>query len=155
LVPVLFLSGENVSDQLVFKVFLPNGVRQLAEEKEEGQKVGQPEVVGGDGAIILGDISLIHVASGGSVSKARSDVRVPMYPAVQLGVGLELVEADDGLSVQVVLDSHEKEAEDYDERGGLMMELKHGGVRDHARVQEPPDQLVQERELVLDARRSH
>ena len=42
-----------------------------------------------------------------------------MYPAVQLGVGLELVEADDGLSVQVVLDSHEKEAEDYDERGGL------------------------------------
>ena len=67
LVPVLFLAGENVTDQLVFKVFLPNGVGQLAEEKEEGQKVGQPEVVGGDGAIILGDISLIHVASGGGI----------------------------------------------------------------------------------------
>ena len=37
----------------------------------------------------------------------------------------------------------------------LMMELEHGGVRDHAGVQEPPDQLVQERELVLDAWWSH
>ena len=37
----------------------------------------------------------------------------------------------------------------------LMMELEHGGVRDHAGVQEPPDQLVQEGELVFDARGSH
>ena len=40
-------------------------------------------------------------------------------------------------------------------KNNLMMELEHGGVRDHAGVQEPPDQLVQERELVLDAWRSH
>ena len=36
-----------------------------------------------------------------------------------------------------------------------MMELEHGRVRDHAGVQEPPDQLVQEGELVLDAWGSH
>ena len=36
-----------------------------------------------------------------------------------------------------------------------MMELEHGGVRDHAGVQKPPDQLVQERKLVLDAWGSH
>ena len=38
-----------------------------------------------------------------------------MDPAVQLGVGLELVEADDGLGVQVVLNSDEQESQDYDE----------------------------------------
>ena len=42
-----------------------------------------------------------------------------MDPAVELGVGLELVEADDGLGVQVVLYSNKEKAKDYDERSGL------------------------------------
>ena len=42
-----------------------------------------------------------------------------MDPAVQLGVWLELVEADDGLGVQVVLNSNKQKAKDYDERSGL------------------------------------
>ena len=53
LIPVLLPAGEDVTDQLILKVFLPNRVRQFAEEEEEGQEVGQPEVVGGDGAIVL------------------------------------------------------------------------------------------------------
>ena len=40
-------------------------------------------------------------------------------------------------------------------KNNLMMELEHGGVRDYAGVQKPPDQLVQEGELVLDAWGSH
>ena len=53
LIPVLLPAGKDVTDQLILKVFLPNRVRQFAEEEEEGQEVGQPEVVGGDGAIVL------------------------------------------------------------------------------------------------------
>ena len=37
-----------------------------------------------------------------------------MDPAVQLGVGLELVEAYDGLGVEVVLNSNEQKAKDND-----------------------------------------
>ena len=37
-----------------------------------------------------------------------------MDPAVKLGVGLELVEADDGLGVKVVLNSNEQKAQDDD-----------------------------------------
>ena len=53
LIPVLLSAGKDVTDQLILKVFLPNRVRQFAEEEEEGQEVGQPEVIGGDGAIVL------------------------------------------------------------------------------------------------------
>ena len=42
-------------------------MRQFAEEKEEGQEVGQPEVVGGDGAIVLRDFVLVYVASSGGI----------------------------------------------------------------------------------------
>ena len=38
-----------------------------------------------------------------------------MYPAVKLWIRLELVKADDGLGVQVVLDSDEQESQDNDE----------------------------------------
>ena len=77
-----------------------------------------------------------------------------MDPAVQLGVWLELVEADDGLGVEVVFHSNEQKAQNYDKRCGLisntnismikiflnlMMQLEHRGVRNHPGVQEPPD----------------
>ena len=42
-----------------------------------------------------------------------------MYPAIQFRIRLELVKADDGLGVQVVLNSNKQKAEDYDERSGL------------------------------------
>ena len=37
-----------------------------------------------------------------------------MDPAVQLGVGLELVKADDGLGVEVVLNSNKQKAQHND-----------------------------------------
>ena len=67
LIPVLLPAGEDVTYQLIFEVFLPNRVRQFAEEEEEGQEVGQPEVVGGDRAIVLRDIVLVHETSSGSI----------------------------------------------------------------------------------------
>ena len=42
-----------------------------------------------------------------------------MDPAVQLGVWLELVEADDCLGVEVVFHSNEQKAQNYDKRCGL------------------------------------
>ena len=42
-----------------------------------------------------------------------------MYPAIQFGIRLELVEADDGLGVQVVLNSNKQKAKDYEERSCL------------------------------------
>ena len=42
-------------------------MRQFAKEEEEGQEVGQPEVVGGYGAISLREFVLIDVASSGGV----------------------------------------------------------------------------------------
>ena len=42
-----------------------------------------------------------------------------MYPAVKLWIRLELIEADDGLGVQVVLYSNKQKAKDYEERSGL------------------------------------
>ena len=67
LIPVLLPAGEDVTDQLILKVFLPNRVRQFAEEEEEGQEVGQPEVVGGDRAIVLRDVVLVHETSSGGI----------------------------------------------------------------------------------------
>ena len=45
LIPVLFSAGEDVTNQLVLKELFPDGVGQLAEEEEEGEEVGEPEVV--------------------------------------------------------------------------------------------------------------
>ena len=42
-------------------------MRQFAKKEEEGKKVGQPEVVGGDGAIVLRDFVLVYVASSGGI----------------------------------------------------------------------------------------
>ena len=63
LIPVLFSAGEDVTNQLVLKELLPDGVGQLAEEEEEGEEVWEPEVVRGDGTTVLGDLALVHVTS--------------------------------------------------------------------------------------------
>ena len=63
LIPVLFSAGEDVTNKLVLKELFPDGVGQLAEEEEEGEEVGEPEVVRGDGTTVLGDLALVHVTS--------------------------------------------------------------------------------------------
>ena len=46
LLPAL-LPSQDVTDQIVFELFLPENVRELGQEEDEPQRVGQPEVIVG------------------------------------------------------------------------------------------------------------
>lgn len=59
-----------------------------------------------------------------------SNVGVSVDPAVQLGVWLELVEADDGLGVEVVFHSNEQKAQNYEKGCGLKRMEKYFNDKD-------------------------
>ena len=55
----------------------------LGEHEEEGEEVGQPEVVGGDGGVLLGvELALVHKAAGGAALQLGPDIRGAVDPAV-------------------------------------------------------------------------
>ena len=65
LLPAL-LSPEEVADQIVLKELFPENVGQLGDQEDEGQHVGQPDVVVGHrGVHIRGEVSLVNVTSSG------------------------------------------------------------------------------------------
>lgn len=76
-------SAQDLSDQVVFKEALPDRVRELGEHKEQGEEVGQPEVVGGDGGVLLRvQLTLIHKAASGSALQLGPDIGRAVNPAV-------------------------------------------------------------------------
>ena len=65
LLPAL-LPSQQVADQIVLEEFLPENVRQLGEEEEEGQHVGQPDVVVGHRSVRLRvEAGLVNVTASG------------------------------------------------------------------------------------------
>ena len=78
-----------------------------------------------------------------------------MHPAVELGVGFGIVEADDSLGVEVVLHGDDHEAEHDDEGGGLVVQLEHRTVHLDPRAGQEPAQQHLQRQPVLHAERSH
>ena len=75
--------AQDLSDQVVFKEALPGRVRGLGEHEEEGEEVGQPEVVGGDGGVLLGvQLALVHKAACGPALQLRPDIGRAVDPAV-------------------------------------------------------------------------
>ena len=77
------LQTYNTVDEVILEELLPHGVRELGEHVEQGEEVGQPEVVGGDGGV-LGRLqaALVHVAAGGDTLEVFADIGGPMHPAV-------------------------------------------------------------------------
>ena len=59
---------------------------RLGQHEQEGEKVGQPEVVGCDGGVLLrGQLSLVHEASSGFTLQLRPHVARAVNPAVRPG----------------------------------------------------------------------
>ena len=77
---------QDVLDQLVLEEPLPGGVGELGEEEEEAEQVGQPQVVGGDGRVLLGlDPGLVHEAAGCLALQVPPHVGRAVDPAVLAG----------------------------------------------------------------------
>ena len=65
LLPAL-LSPEEVADQIVLKELFPENVGQLGDQEDEGQHVGQPDVVVGHWSIGLRvEAGLVNVTASG------------------------------------------------------------------------------------------
>ena len=47
-------SAEDLRDEIVLEIFLPGGVGSLGQDEHQGEEVGQPEIVGCDGRVLLG-----------------------------------------------------------------------------------------------------
>ena len=63
LLPAL-LPSQDVTDQIVFELFLPENVRELGQEEDEPQRVGQPEViVGYRGVSFRLQVSLVNITA--------------------------------------------------------------------------------------------
>ena len=59
---------------------------ELGEDEEQGEEVGQPEVVGGDGGVLLRvQLALIHIAAGGHALQLGPDIGRAVNPAVGPG----------------------------------------------------------------------
>ena len=52
---------DDAVDQIVLEEPLPHGVWQLGEGEQEGEQVGQPEVVGGDQGVLGGLLQCSHI----------------------------------------------------------------------------------------------
>ena len=52
---------DDAVDQVVLEEPLPHGVWQLGEGEQEGEQVGQPEVVGGDQGVLGGLLQCSHI----------------------------------------------------------------------------------------------
>ena len=75
--------SDNLSNQIVLKISLPGGVRQLGQHEEEGEKVGEPEVVSGDGGVLLRlQLALVHKAARGPALELRSHICCAVDPAI-------------------------------------------------------------------------
>ncbi len=58
-------------------------MRELCKHVEQGEEVGQPEVVGGDGGVLLGvQLALVHKAAGGAALQLGPDIGRAVDPAV-------------------------------------------------------------------------
>ena len=56
---------------------------QLCQDKEQGKEVGEPEIVGSDGGVLLGlEFALINKTTGRFALQLGSDVSCAMDPAV-------------------------------------------------------------------------
>ena len=87
LVHVVVSSSNDLSNQIVLEVSLPGGVRQLGQDEEQGEEVGEPEVVGGDGGVLLGlQLALVNKAAGGPALELRTYVCCSMDPAIRPGM---------------------------------------------------------------------
>ena len=84
LVHVVVGSSDDLSNQIVLEVSLPGGVRQLGQDEEQGEEVGEPEVVGGDGGVLLGlQLALVNKAAGGPALELGTNICCSMYPAIR------------------------------------------------------------------------
>ena len=88
-------------------------------------------------------------------SEGWMNVGISVDPAVEFGVGLHLVVTYDGLFVEVVLHSDEEESEHDQEGAGLVVQLEQRAVHLDALVQEPLDELPEQRKPVPNAKWSH
>ena len=78
--------GEQVLHHVVLQVFSPQAAGELCESEAEGEEEGEPQVVGGDGGVLLrGDLALVHEAAGGLALQVVPHVGSPVDPAVGPG----------------------------------------------------------------------
>ena len=58
-------------------------MRELGEHVEQGEEVGQPEVVGGDGGVLSTvEAGLVNIAASGNALEVRADIGGAVHPAI-------------------------------------------------------------------------
>ena len=58
-------------------------MRELGEHVEQGEEVGQPEVVSGDGGVLRTvQASLVHIAASGDTLEMGADIGSAVHPAI-------------------------------------------------------------------------
>ena len=74
---------ENTGEQIIFEVSLPDGVWHLGHGEEEGEEVGEPEVVGGDEEVLVSVHLLgVDIAASSPALEVVSHISRSVDPAV-------------------------------------------------------------------------
>ena len=74
---------QNTGEEIVLEESLPHGVGHLGHGEEEGEKIRQPEVVGGDQEVLVSIHLLgVHIASGGAPLQVLTDIGCSVDPTV-------------------------------------------------------------------------
>ena len=69
----------------------------FGKHEEEGEEVGEPEIVGCDGGIILwGEVGLVNKTPGSLALELGLDVGGAMDPTIGPGMGAELIRSLQG-----------------------------------------------------------
>jgi len=116
--------SDDVLQHVALQQVPPQGAGQLGEAEAECEEERQPEIVGGDGGISRRlHLILIDIAASGLPLEVLLHIGSSVDPAVGPRILVSTL-ADDGSSVQMILQENKEQAEHHDEGGCLMMELK-------------------------------
>ena len=99
-------------------------------------------------------LSKIQLANNSKIkiftSEVRCHKRETMKPTKHLSICWHVIKTDDGLGIQVVLNSNKWEAKYNQEWGDLMVQFKNSWINDYIRVLEPLSDTFDEWQFVRD-----
>jgi len=116
--------SDDVLQHVSLQEVSPERAGQLGEPETECEEERQPEIVGSDGGIGRRlHVLLVNIAACGLTLEVLLHIGSPVDPAVGPSILISSL-ADDGSSVQMILQENKEQAEHDDEGGCLVMELE-------------------------------
>lgn len=144
---------DDVPDHVALEEVPPHAARELGEPEAEREQERQPEVVRSHRSVLWTlDLRLVDEAAGRLSLEVRPNVGSSVDPAVRSGVLVPAL-ADDGSTVQVVLQEDEQQPEHDHERRGLVMQPEEGVVYGEFVALEPFQQVTDNGQSIYHRRR--